>query len=171
MTDITSPTDPTGGTDRCDPVQAEIEVPVPPERAFRLYVNRPGRTHPEEGFSGGAGEIVYEPFAGGRWYERGPDGREHEWGRVLEWDPPRRLVLAWMVGASAGPWAFDPDPDHASRAEITFEPVEGGTRVRVCHSGFEAHADGADSVRLGVTNGWRNDLRDLARAADQLVRP
>jgi uncharacterized protein YndB with AHSA1/START domain len=156
-------------TDPNTPVTAEIDVPVPPETAFRLYVTRPGRTHPEEGLSGGTGEIVYEPFAGGRWYERGPDGREHEWGRVLEWDPPRRLVLAWMVGAATGPWAFDPHPRHASRAEITFAPVDGGTRVHVAHSGFGAHAAGAASVRRGVTGGWTRDLRDLARAASALV--
>jgi len=149
------------------PVTAEIDLPVDPATVYRLYVTRPGRRHPADGLSGAPAEIVYEPFSGGRWYERGRDGREFEWGRVLEWDPPHRLVLAWMVGASTGVWAFDPDPACASRVEITFEPCAAGTRVRVTHTGFEAHGSGAASIHLGVSGsgGWADDLRDLARAA------
>lgn len=149
------------------PVTAEIDVPVDPKTAFRLYVTRPGRQHPVEGLSGKPAEIIYEPFAEGRWYERSEGGGEFDWGRVLEWDPPHRLVLAWMVGTASGTWAFDPDPAHASRAEITFEPIDGGTRVRVTHTGFEAHGSGTDSIRGGVSGrgGWAEDFRDLARAA------
>lgn len=152
-------------TTAMDLVTAEVDVPVDPATAFQLYVTRPGRRHPTEGQSGAPAEIVYEPFAGGRWYERADDGREYEWGKVLEWGPPHRLVLAWMVGASSGKWAFDPDPAHASRAEITFEPTERGTRVRVEHTGFEAHGPGAASIRRGVSQGWVEDLHDLRRAA------
>lgn len=154
----------TATTSDLAPVTAQIEVPVDAETAFRLYVSRPGRRHPVGGLSGAPAEIVYEPFAGGRWYEVGEDGTQHDWGRVLTWDPPRRLVLAWMVDAGSGAWAFDPDPDRASRAEITFEPTATGTLVRVVHSGFEAHVDGA-SIRRGVGGGWSSDLDDLARAA------
>lgn len=144
-------------------------VPVTPEVAFRLYVNRPGRRHPGEGMSGAPGEIIYEPRAGGRWFEKGPDGREYDWGRVVEWDPPRRLVLSWMVNATSGEWAFDPDPDHASRVEITFEDLGRETRVQVRHTGFEAHGPGAESIRRGVGggNGWSDDLADLRRAATE----
>jgi len=148
-----------------DLLTAEIEVPVDPATAFALYVTRPGRRHPAEGLSGAHAEIIYEPFPGGRWFERAADGREYEWGRVAEWDPPHRLVLAWMVGASTGRWAFDPDPAHASRAEITFDPTEGGTRVRVRHTGLQAHGSGAASIRRGATRGWVEDLEDLLGAA------
>lgn len=155
-------------TDLIAPVTADIVVPVDPTTAFDLYVHRPGRTHPEEGMSGRPAEIVYEPVPGGRWYERGPGGQEHDWGRVLEYDPPHRLVLAWMVGASAGGWEFDPDPAHASRAEITFKPVDAGTRVSVAHTGLEAHGEGAASILRGVSGGWQRDLLDLDRAASGL---
>jgi uncharacterized protein YndB with AHSA1/START domain len=150
-----------------EPLTAEIDVPVGPDRAFELYVSRPGRRHPGTGLSGAPAQIVYEPFVGGRWYERTADGREYDWGRILEWDPPRRLVLAWMVGAWTGSWAFDPDPQHASRAEITFLAIEDGTRVRVEHSNLEAHGRGADAIRRGASGGWVDDLDDLARAASQ----
>ncbi|MCB0998220.1 MAG: SRPBCC domain-containing protein [Acidimicrobiales bacterium] len=151
------------------PVSAEAVVPVDPATAFDWYVHRPGRRHPAEGLSGRPSEIVYEPVVGGRWYERSDDGAEHDWGLVLEWDPPRRLVLAWMVGAVDGEWRFDPDPTHASRAELTFDAVEGGTRVRVVHDGLEAHGTGAESIRRGASTGWPEDLRDLARCVEDLV--
>lgn len=148
------------------PVTAEVTVPVDPATAFRLYVSRPGRQHPAEGQSGRPHRIVYEPLDGGDWYELDAEGRRYPWGRVLTWDPPHRLVLSWMVGAQDGPWSYDPDPDHASRAEITFTGTDGGTLVRVVHTGFQAHA-GGDSIRRGVhgPTGWPDDLADLARAA------
>lgn len=146
-------------------VRESVVVPVAPDRAFELYVDRPGRTHPEEGRSGRPARIVYEPRDGGRWYEIGSDGIEHEWGQVLTWDPPRRLVLGWMVGAATGEWAYDPDPAHASLAEITFEPTDGGTLVTVVHSGFERHGPSGVDIRRGVSTGWGRDLADLLRAA------
>ena len=147
------------------PVTAEIDVPVQPEVAFDLYVHRPGRTHPSEGQSGNPVQIVYEPFEGGRWYEVGADGREHDWGRVVVWDPPHRLVLAWMVNADANGWHFDPDPDHASRAELTFEGTPAGTRVRVLHTEYDRHGAGGVSIRRGTASGWTEDLNDLRAAA------
>lgn len=149
------------------PATAEIVVPVDPATAFGLYVRRPGRTHPAAGQWGDRVEIVYEPFDGGRWFERGADGSETDWGQVVHWDPPRRLVLAWMVGDTGEAWAYDPDPNHASRAEIAFEPIWAGTRVRVIHTGFERHGGGAASIRRGVETGWVADLADLARAASE----
>lgn len=147
-------------------IEHEVTVPVPPETAFDLYVERPARTHPTRGLSGEIAAIVYEPHVGGRWYERARDGSEHDWGRVLAWEPGRRLTLAWMVDNDpTGTWALDPDPEHASTADITFTATDdGGTRVRVVHSGLRRHrsergiADDADG-------GWAHDLDDLARAA------
>ena len=49
--------------------------------------------------------LVIEPKAGGRWYERGVDGSEWEVGKVLVFEPPTRLVLAWQLTAD---WKFDP---------------------------------------------------------------
>lgn len=147
------------------PVTATIDVPVDPATAFRLYVSRPGRLHPAQGQCGEACDVVYEPFPGGRWYERGADAREYDWGRILVWDPPRSLVLDWMVNSFDGEWRFDPDPANASRAEITFEPITAGTRVQVVHTDLDNHQGGAAHIHRGVTRGWRQDLQDLHRAA------
>lgn len=93
------------------------------------------------------------------------EGVEYEWGRVLTWDPPRRLCLAWMVSAATGEWAFDPDPLHASIVEITFEPTGDATLVTVTHTGFERHGPTGTAIRRGVATGWTEDLADLRRAA------
>jgi uncharacterized protein YndB with AHSA1/START domain len=159
-------------TNTAVPVVAEVTVPVDPARAFDLYVARPGRTHPGNGLSGSPEAIVYEPFVGGRWYERASDGSEHDWGRVVSWDPPHRLGLVWMVGVQDGRWVYDSNPEHASRVDLTFEAIGAGqTLVRVVHTGFEAHGAGAASIRDGVTPGWQEDLQDLRNAAEREQAP
>src|SRR5262249_43002769 len=72
--------------------------------------------------------VTFEPRPGGRIYERTPGGREHDWGEVLAWEPPRRLVYLWHLRF---------DRADATEVEVTFTPVEGGTRVRIEHRGWE----------------------------------
>ncbi len=116
------------------PATAEIVVPVDPATAFGLYVRRPGRTHPAAGQWGDRVEIVYEPFDGGRWFERGADGSETDWGQVVHWDPPRRLVLAWMVGDTGEAWALRPGPQpRQSRGDRIRADLGGDPRPRHPH--------------------------------------
>lgn len=62
-------------------------------------------------------DTIIEPHTGGRWYERGADGSECDWGRVLAWEPPHRLVLTSQI---TGSWQYDDNPDRASEIEIRF---------------------------------------------------
>ncbi len=133
-------------------VRCSVTVTAPVERAFAVYTAGYGGWYPKEHFIGAepAETVVIEPFAGGRWYERSPDGSEGEWGRVLAWEPPHRLVLAWMVG---GDWQPDPDPAHASEVEVRFvADGPGRTRVELEHRGIERHGAGAASIRSGVSD-------------------
>jgi uncharacterized protein YndB with AHSA1/START domain len=87
---------------------------------------------------------------------------------VLVWEPPGRMVLSWMIGVDGEMWAFDPDPEHGSRVELTFTPTEDGrTVVRVVHTGFEAHGAGAQAIHggVGASDGWPADLAELAAYA------
>ncbi len=150
-------------TETLAPVVAEVTVPADPERAFEIYTLHHSEWVTTDHYLGSERPeaIVLEPFAGGRWYERQPDGSECDWGRVLEYDPPHHLVLSWMIGVIGDGWGYDPDPAHGSRVEITFTAAESGhTLVRLVHSGFEAHGAGAAVIHSGVgqPDGWTADL-------------
>jgi hypothetical protein len=109
---------------------------------------------------------MLEPHEGGRWYERGVDGSECEWGRVLAYVPPARIAVSWHLNAQ---FQYDPDPAKASRVEVSFyveEPTR--TRVELVHSGLERHGEGWEKVRdsVGSPGGWIGILGNLANTAD-----
>jgi uncharacterized protein YndB with AHSA1/START domain len=148
---------------KLEAVRRELTVPAPPERAFAVFTGRFDSWWPRSHSIAEAdmAEAVIEPRAGGRWYERGADGGETEWGEVLAWDPPHRLMLSWQIG---GDWAYDPDPAHASEIEVTFTPDGDGTRVAVEHRGFERHGASAAALResVGQEGGWGALLQRFA---------
>jgi uncharacterized protein YndB with AHSA1/START domain len=131
-------------------VKRSIVVATPPEAAFRVFTEGvdgwwPARTHSvgEERVE----EIVLEARVGGRFFERLDDGTEHEWGRVTVFEPPRRFACSWY--ASRGPGS-------AQLLEVTFAPEDGGTRVTLEHTGWEALGDQAEEVRANYDSerGW-----------------
>ena len=78
-------------------VRTEIVVNVRAERAFRLFTESFDRIKPREHNMLGVdiAESVFEPRAGGRVYDRGVDGSECQWGRVLAYEPPTRICLLY----------------------------------------------------------------------------
>ena len=95
----------------------------------------------------------------------GVDGHECDTGRVTEFEPPNRLILAWQLNEL---WQYDPDPTHASEVEVRFiaeSPTR--TRVELEHRCFERHGAGADGVRGGVEppSGWTYCLQLFAKSA------
>lgn len=143
---------PERGVDVVEPVRVSVTVAASIERAWAVYTDGYGSWYPREHFigAGPADTVLIEPYVGGRWYEKQPDGTEPEWGRVLAWEPPGRLVLSWTVG---GDWKHDPDPAHASEVEVRFTAeAPDRTRVDVEHRGIERHGDGAASIHGGVSD-------------------
>src|SRR6266496_880464 len=138
------------GGDKMQPelkVTKSIVVEVTPTRAFEFFLDQerwwPITTHH---MAEPAGETaVLEPFVGGRWYERAHDGSETDWGRVLAFEPPHRLLLSWQMSAD---WNYEPDPDRASEIEVTFLR-EGRDRTRVVyeHRHLERYATQAERMR------------------------
>lgn len=109
-------------------------------------------------------ELGIEPRAGGMLYEIGPYGFRCDWGRVLTWDPPRRLVFTWQIGPDRVPL---PDPARASEVEVLFQP-DGPeqTWVEVEHRYFDRHGAAAEGYREALTAGWHELLsRYLATVA------
>ncbi len=150
-------------------VQRSITVRAPIEKAFKVYTEGFDGWWPRAHHIGTAdlAEAVLEPRTGGRWYERGVDGSECEWGHVLAWEPPHRLVLTWQIN---GAWQYDPDPEHASEVEVLFTDLgDGRTRVDLEHRGFERLGDSSASLAEAVGNdegGWGGLLTMFAAAAE-----
>lgn len=97
-------------------------------------------------------EVIVEPRAGGRWFERDANGAECEWGTVLEYHAPNKLVLSWHLQAD---FHYEPDPAFAS--EVVFELISDGpeaTRVEFQHRHLERHGDGWEKLRNSVDGGW-----------------
>jgi DNA-binding transcriptional ArsR family regulator len=90
-------------------------------------------------------EVILEPFVGGRWFERGADGTETDWGTVLVWQPPYRLLLTWQVSSA---WTYEEDPALGSEIEVTFAPEgEHVTRVDFTHRRLERYGPHAERMR------------------------
>jgi uncharacterized protein YndB with AHSA1/START domain len=146
------------------PITGTVTVAVAIDEAFRVFTGSINSWWPHQFHIGQAevAEVVMEPHVNGRWYERGVDGTECDWGRVLVWEPPHRLVFTWQIN---GTWQFDPDPDHASEINVRFTangPEQ--TSVEVEHGSFERLVGGGsinDAIRGG--GGWVLLLDGFAR--------
>lgn len=147
------------------PVRKAITVNVPVEAAFERFVERIGSWWPAAYSIGGSPQktVVIEPRAAGRWYEIGEDGSECDWGEVLAWDPPGRLVLAWRIGAD---WRFD--PRLLTEVEVRFVPVDArSTHVELEHRPLENMGAAAEAARASFDSerGWSGVLASYAAAA------
>lgn len=145
------------------PLHGKTTVNAPVARAFRVFTESFDAWWPAQFHIGAAdmAEAVLEPREGGRWYERGVDGTECEWGRVLVWEPPRRLVVTWQIN---GHWRYDPDPEHASEIEVRFTP-DGPERtvVELEHRHLDRLVEGR-ALRDGIAGGggWSATLEPFA---------
>jgi uncharacterized protein YndB with AHSA1/START domain len=136
-----------------EPVVTTVEVPVPPERAFDLFVADFGRWWPlathsiaaDEELAVQATDARIEPGAGGRITEVWSDGGTVGWGSVLAWEPPRRLLLAWNPTRTRSV---------STEVEITFEATALGTLVRLEHRGWERLGDRDEMLRSSYEKGW-----------------
>lgn len=148
-----------------EPVRKQLVVEAPQERAFRVFTENIDRWWPRAHKIGQAPlkQAVLEPKQDGRWYEVGEDGTECTWGKVLAWEPPRRLVLAWQISAQ---WQYD--ASLITEVEVVFTP-EGPRRTRVDleHRNLERFGPGADPARgaLDSPQGWGGLLEAYAAVA------
>jgi uncharacterized protein YndB with AHSA1/START domain len=117
-------------------------VNLPLAQAFEFFTGAMSQWWPREYHIGQADMVdtVLEPRVGGRWYERGADGSECDWGRVLAWEPPHRLIVTWQIN---GHWQFDEDPQHASEIEVRFSADRPDqTTVELDHRHLDRLVDG-----------------------------
>jgi uncharacterized protein YndB with AHSA1/START domain len=137
-------------------VHRQIVVEAPADRAFGVFTERFGDFKPPEHNLLGApiAQTVFEPRVGGHIYDRGEDGTECRWARVLAYEPPDRVVFTWDIGPQ---WQIETEADNTSEVEVRFI-AEGPqrTRVELEHRNIDRHGPGWEAVRDGVAadGGW-----------------
>jgi uncharacterized protein YndB with AHSA1/START domain len=152
------------------PVQKSVTVKASVERAFRVFTDDFDSWWPRTHHIGKSPmqRGIVEGRSGGRCYTVQEDGTECDWGRVLVWEPPHRLVLAWQITHE---WGYQPDLAQSSEVEIRFTPApDGATRVDLEHRHLERHGAGGASMRTAVDSegGWGGLLTLYAAQVDRL---
>jgi uncharacterized protein YndB with AHSA1/START domain len=145
-------------------VHAAVVVEAPLERAFSVFTQDFGSFKPPEHnlLAVEIAETVFEPRVGGYLYDRGVDGSECRWARVLAYEPPSRVVLSWDISPQ---WQLEPDLEKTSEVEVRFvSEAPERTRVELVHRNLERHGEGWEGMREGVegADGWPLYLQRFA---------
>ena len=147
-------------------IRHSIVVDAPIEIAFSVFIEDFDRTKPREHnlLDVDIAESVFEPRAGGHIYDRGVDGSECRWARVLAYEPPNRVVFSWDISPT---WQVETDHDRTSEVEVRFiaESPER-TRVELEHRNLDRHGDGWEQMRdaVGSDGGWPSGVQRYADA-------
>jgi uncharacterized protein YndB with AHSA1/START domain len=149
-------------------VRHSIVVEAPIETAFSVFTDDFGSFKPREHnmLSVDIDETVFETHVGGNIYDRGVDGSECRWARVLAYEPPDRVVFSWDISPQ---WQIETDPGRTSEVEVRFvAEAPDRTRVELEHRNLERHGEGWEGVREGVggDGGW---ALYLARFAERIA--
>jgi uncharacterized protein YndB with AHSA1/START domain len=134
-------------------VRSSIVVQAPIERAFRIFTEDFGRFKPPSHnlLAVDIAETVFEPRVGGYLYDRGVDGSECRWSRVLAYEPPHRVVISWDISPH---WQIETDPERASEVEVRFTAeAPDRTLVELEHRHLDRHGEGWEGVREAVVGG------------------
>ena len=146
-------------------VQTSVVVEAPIERAFSVFTDDIGSWwNPDHHIlEGELAEMVFEPRVGGHVYDRGTDGNECRWARVLAYEPPHRIVISWDINLG---WKLETDPERTSEVEVRFVAESPDrTRVELEHRNLERHGEGWERMRdaVGSPDGWSTGLQGFAR--------
>jgi uncharacterized protein YndB with AHSA1/START domain len=141
------------------PVVKTVWIDQPIDPAFQLFTERVRHWWPLATHSVGGEKAVaccLEGRAGGRFYEVWNDGSQSDWGKVLAWEPPRRVAFTLHPGRTS---------DFATEVEVTFKEESGGTRVTLTHRRWERLGEGAEAERKIYESGWDSVLRRYSVSA------
>ena len=137
-------------------IQSTVVVEAPIERAFSVFTEDFGGFKPPEHNILGVelAETVFEPRVGGHIVDRGVDGSECRWARVLAYEPPNRVVFRMDLNQQ---WQIEADHEKTSEVEVRFiADTPERTRVELEHRNLDRHGDGWEGIREGVgrEGGW-----------------
>jgi uncharacterized protein YndB with AHSA1/START domain len=148
-------------------IRTDVVVDAPQDRAFQVFTEQFDMIKPREHnmLEVDIADSVFEPRKGGRVYDRGVDGSECQWARVLAYEPPDRILFTWDISPR---WQIEDDLSRASEVEVRFiaESAER-TRVELEHRHLDRHGEGWESLSEGVADdqGWP---LYLSRFADRI---
>ncbi|MBF6556889.1 MAG: SRPBCC family protein [Acidimicrobiales bacterium] len=146
------------------PVRSSVVVDAPIDRAFAVFTEDLSSWWPPEHhiLEGELADMVFEPRIGGHVYDRGVDGSECRWARVLAYDPPNRVLISWDISLQ---WQRETDPEKTSEVEVLFvsESPER-TRVELEHRNIHRHGEGWETMHsaVGSPDGWAVGLARFA---------
>jgi uncharacterized protein YndB with AHSA1/START domain len=145
-------------------VRTQVVVEAPIERAFSVFTEDIGSWwNPDHHIlEAELAEMVFEPRAGGHVYDRGVDGSECRWARVLAYEPPDLIVFSWDINPQ---WQLESDLEKTSEVEVRFIPeAPERTRVELEHRHLDRHGEGWEGIRdaVGSPDGWPDGLRAFA---------
>lgn len=147
-------------------VKANIFIEAPREKVFETFTNGIDRWWPKEHhiLKAELASMTFEPRVGGNIIDRGTDGSECRWARVLAYDPPERVVFSWDITLD---WRIETDPARTSEVEVKF--ISHGndrTEVSLTHRNIDRHGSGWEGMlkAVGSENGWNRGLQGLKAA-------
>jgi len=146
------------------PVRTSVVVDTPVDRAFTVFTDDIASWWPPDHhiLQAELASMEFEPRVGGSIIDRGVDGTECRWARVLAYEPPHRVVFSWDISLA---WQVESDPGRTSEVEVTFKPVDGGrTRVELEHRHIDRHGDGWEGMHsaVGSPDGWGVGMQRFA---------
>ncbi|MCA9493470.1 MAG: SRPBCC domain-containing protein [Myxococcales bacterium] len=141
-------------------IRRSIVVRVAPELAFRVFTERTDLWWPRDHRPLGRDDarLALEPGVGGSLAERAEDGTEVLLGRVLAWEPPLALALAFFPGSG---------PTAPTRVDVRFVAVDEGTRVEVEHGPGELPRDRFEGTAPRFDGNWALLLQRLAERCEE----
>ncbi|WP_211883112.1 SRPBCC domain-containing protein [Pseudarthrobacter albicanus] len=129
--------------DGLDPIVYTVVVPGAVARAFVGFTEHTHLWWPLED-RGVYGPGSYVEFEENLIMETSDDGRTAVWGSIDDWQPPLSFHASWYPGTSAV-WSTE--------LRVSFRAVDGGTEVRLVHTGWEGAEDPA-GTRADYEAGW-----------------
>ncbi len=147
-------------------VRKSVTVQASQEHAFDVFVHQLTTWWPPEHCLGEPPlqRAIVEPQVGGRWYEIDSKGAQCEWGRVVAYEPPKGVVLAWQISPE---WKYD--PKIYTEVDVRFiSETPDVTRVELEHRGLEAYGDDAEKMRelFEHPDAWMKGLELFVKAAN-----
>jgi len=144
-----------------EPIELEFSLDCSAEHAFDVWTCRAQMWWPSEHTVSRdpSVAVTFEPRAGGRIFERTPDGTEHDWGEVLAWEPPGRLRYTWRIAT---------EPENATEVEISFTAEGDRTLVKIRHDGWGRLGSFGAEWRHANRLGWAGTIPAYRRACSSV---